>query len=830
MIVRYDSLNRFEIPKMYLCSPGSRYSNGHISGVTGILTETSDEELVLNFNAISELNFRAKRVHREDPEENAYMFMLYKALQNRRMIFMDDIGYFIVTHITDGYEDGLYYKDVKAESCEVEIQNKMIPFVNDGTYQFMQLLEMIIRVIPGWTIGHVDAAVAAKYRTFEDISTEKNCLGFMLEDMQDAYECIFAFDCINRIANVYDQNNYVVQTSVHITRDDIINSIEISEESGDLYTAISVLGDDELNIAPVNPLGTNVIYNFDYYIPWMSEELQQRVQSWKTLLNNSLSTYYNANLSYYDLLTAQSNGQSNLSKLETQLTMYRRCRANIIAESDTSQVEGYNKVIVDNGGTPIEIGEDLAATLNAIDELIALAEDEYTQTQDELTAISNQIPDVRAQITEIHNAVNIDSYFVEITTEMAIVDGEEVTVETRDTHLLDELMNYIYEGSYSDEYIAVTDIMTYAEKFQQMKTLYDRAVARLERVSQPTQEFSIDVENFIFVKDFEAYSEQLETGCLINVELDDNDIAMLFLSTITVNYDDSTLSLTFGNRFSKFDPKALFENALGNIQKSANTLNYIKEILYPIKNGEFNAMKEAIENSRTLAKNAALASSNEEVVIDDTGYTGRKMLENGSYDPHQVKLTGTNLVFTDDAWETCKVALGQLLFGDGTATYGINAQAIIGELILGNSLRILDNNGNDLLTVVDGKIATSMEDVDGRISQIEQTSGQVEIRIQSLEAQESDPDHVTTATNRYTFNDDGLSIHRDGDEIENRIDNTGMYVNRGEDNVLIVNNEGVEAINIKANQYLIVGGITRFEPYNDTASNERRTACFYIGG
>ena len=830
MIARFDSLNRFEVPKMYLCSPGSTYNNGIINGVSGILTETSDEELVLNFNAISELNFRAKRVHYDDPEENAYAFSIYKSIQNRRMIFLDDVGFFSITQITDGFSDGVYYKDVKAESCEVEIQNKMLPFVNDGTYQFMQILEVIIRAIPLWSIGHVDDTVAEKYRTFEDIGTDINCLGFMVENMQDAYECIFSFDCVNRVVNVYDQNNYVMSTSIHITKDDVINSIEISEDSGDLYTAISVLGDEELNIAPVNPLGTSTIYNFDYYIPWMSAELQSRVTSWKALISSSETSYYNANLSYYNLLTQRSTKEANLSKLETQLTMYRRCRENIIAESDTSQVSGYNTVIVDNGGTPIEIGEDIATTVAAIDDLIAIAENEYSTTQSELTTINNQISVLREQISAIQSAVNMENYFVTVTTHTEIIDGESVVIEDRDTHLLDELMNYIYEGSYTDEYITVTDVMTYSEKFEQMKTLYDRAIGRLERVSQPSQEFSIDVENFIFVKDFQSYSEQLETGCLINVELEDDDVAMLFLSSITVNYDDGTLKLTFGNRFTKFDPKALFENALGDIQKSANTLNYIKEVLYPIKNGEFNEMKEAIENSRTLTKNAALASSNEEVVIDDTGYTGRKMLENGRYDPHQVKLTGTNLVFTDDAWDTCKVALGQLIMGEGTSAYGINAEMLIGDLIMGNNLQIVDNNGNDILTVVDGMINTSISDVNGRLSQIEQTADQVEIRVQSLENEDREQDHITTAVNRYTFNDSGLTIHRDGDEIENKIDNTGMYVNRGEDNVLTVNNEGVEAINIRANQFLIIGGVARFEQYNDASLNENRTACFYIGG
>lgn len=276
-------------------------------------------------------------------------------------------------------------------------------------------------------------------------------------------------DCVNRIINVYDQNNYVVQTSVHITKDDVINSIEISEESGDLYTAISVLGDEELNIAPVNPLGANVIYNFDYYIPWMSAELQDRINAWKALVAESTEDYYDANLAYYTLLTSQSNKQANLNKLDVQLTMYRRCRDNIVAESSTDQVEGFNKVIVDNGGTPIEIAEDIAETIAAIDDLIALAEDEYTNTQTDLTEIENQLSELRATITSIRNSVNIEQFFVDTTERVVIVDGNETTTEDRDTHLLDELTNYIYEGAYTDEYIAVTDTMTYSEKFSQMK-------------------------------------------------------------------------------------------------------------------------------------------------------------------------------------------------------------------------------------------------------------------------------------------------------------------------------------------------------------------------
>jgi hypothetical protein len=91
------------------------------------------------------------------------------------------------------------------------------------------------------------------------------------------------------------------------------------------------------------------------------------------------------------------------------------------------------------------------------------------------------------------------------------------------------------------------------------------------------------------------------------------------------------------------------------------------------------------------------------------------MLNDGTYDPRQVKLTGKSLVFTDDAWETCKVAIGQILLGDGTTTYGINAETIIGDLIIGNQLVIKDNDGNDLFTVIDNRIASEVSTISTRL-------------------------------------------------------------------------------------------------------------------
>lgn len=815
MIVKYSSLNRLERPKFTLCNPGSIYHNGMLTKIVGMLVDTSDEEIVFNFNATSELNLRVSRVSRENTEDNAYVHSLYKAIKNRRLLFVDDIGFFMITNVEDGTDKGIPYKDVTAKTIDIEIEQKMVPYIEDGTYKFTDtddgaskgILNLIVETLPLWTIGYVDETVAEKYRTFEDVEVATNCLSFLLEDVQDAYECIIVFDNIHRIINVYAQDNYVRETDIHITKEDLISSLDVTENADDLYTAITVLGDDNVTISAINPLGTNTLYDFSYYFDWMDAGLGEKVRLWQEAVNEQRQPYYELNLEYYRELANASSLEMEIEKYNTQIKMYQRCRDNIVAENGVNEntVASYNQAIVEAGGEEITISSEISSTLAHIDELIAECENAQNSVRLQLKNIQSMCETMLNNIQAVRDSLAFDTYF------------------TQDEYA--ELCHYVFEGEYTDDYVVITDIMTYDEKFEQMHTLYDRAMSNLVRVSQPTQEFNIDTESFIFCKEFEHFAEQLETGCLINVELEVNDVAQLFLSSLTINYDDHKMSMTFGNRFNKFDTKTLFEDVLGKISKSANTLAYVKEVLYPIKNGEFNAVKDALRTSRNLSASQALSSTNEEVVIDSSGYTGRQLLAGGRYDPRQVKLTGKSMVFTNDSWNSCKVAIGELLFGNGESAYGVNAESIIGDMILGNNIRILDNEGNDLFTVVDGMIKSSVNEVSGnvaKLTEIIQGSDGILIRVQSLE-NGKEVDSVTTSTG-YTFNEDGLTIYKDGEEIKSLLNNKGLYVTRSDEDVLTANNTGVNALNLSARQFLVIGKNSRFEDCGDN-----RTGCFWMG-
>lgn len=108
-------------------------------------------------------------------------------------------------------------------------------------------------------------------------------------------------------------------------------------------------------------------------------------------------------------------------------------------------------------------------------------------------------------------------------------------------------------------------------------------------------------------------------------------------------------------------------------------------------------------------------------------------------------------------------------------------------------------------------------------------------------AQKSDLDKVTADTEKLkeevasgvssvsnavgTFNSDGLRISRTGSEMSTQITDNGMTVSRNEQQVLVANAQGVDAENLHATTYLIVGKYSRFEDYGDN-----RTGCFWIGG
>lgn len=105
------------------------------------------------------------------------------------------------------------------------------------------------------------------------------------------------------------------------------------------------------------------------------------------------------------------------------------------------------------------------------------------------------------------------------------------------------------------------------------------------------------------------------------------------------------------------------------------------------------------------------------------------------------------------------------------------------------------------------------------LTRVSQTADALSVELRKIG--ETGGGRVVTSTG-YTFDDAGLHIKKAGEEMENRLDHTGMQVSRGGDVILRADAAGVAATDVQVNNYLIVGSHARFQDYAGG------TGCFYL--
>ena len=122
----------------------------------------------------------------------------------------------------------------------------------------------------------------------------------------------------------------------------------------------------------------------------------------------------------------------------------------------------------------------------------------------------------------------------------------------------------------------------------------------------------------------------------------------------------------------------------------------------------------------------------------------------------------------------------------------------------------------------------SVEDANGNIvdilSKVEAVITPEEVELAIKKEIDNGIDKVTTSTG-FTFNEDGLTVSKSDSEMKTTITEDGMIVYKNDEAVLTANNIGVDATNLHATTYLIIGTNSRFEDFG-----EDRTGCFWIGG
>ncbi len=305
----FDIFNQPEINSIFLCKT-------NMEKLASIEKIIYDKELTLRFNSVSTFVFKIPKYRDYTKEDimciiNNVDIPVYSLFESKRLILIDNIGYFIITGTKETDDGSTPILTVECSSLESELMNKKMVVFQAGKVpvDITSLIAILQKdYIPNWSfIGVVPPGLlvgtdnVAIMRSF-DIA-DSNVYSFLINDFEKAFNAIVIFDRFSRSFYIETATSSDRKTTnIFLSHDNLIKTSELNEYSDEIVTAMYCYGGNNLDIRKVNPLGGDVIYNFDYYktTEWMTSTMINKLTSWETAINNE-------ELNVVDILTHYNN-------------------------------------------------------------------------------------------------------------------------------------------------------------------------------------------------------------------------------------------------------------------------------------------------------------------------------------------------------------------------------------------------------------------------------------------------------------------------------------------------------------------------------------------
>lgn len=221
--------------------------------------------------------------------------------------------------------------------------------------------------------------------------------------------------------------------------------------------------------------------------------------------------------------------------------------------------------------------------------------------------------------------------------------------------------------------------------------LYDYGLDCLEKVAWPSYSFSVDSINFLAIDDFIDFKKHLEFGQKIYLDLGHGKVITPLLIAVNVNFDDiANFSLEFGDRYTASDSVYSLVDMVSEGVSAGKSLDFSKFTYSAfVDSGADTRVKEFMDSALDVSKNAILSSEGQAVSWDSSGIHLRKWNDALSeYLPEQIRMINNSIVFTNDGWNSAKMAIGKFVDINLGEMWGVVAPALVGTLLAGENLVI----------------------------------------------------------------------------------------------------------------------------------------------
>ena len=435
-------------------------------------------EIKRGIKTVSEITFTVNKYYGEDNKLN----ILYDELKDERFIELDKDECYVIKNIVETNET---IKTVTAYSREKKL------FKNSAEFEDITLtlktpytdiegcfsLDELLYDETGWHIRYVSESVLYKSETIFDESTgefktsikkpyeEKlryqesvstNWYDFIDKDISEQFECFPVFNSYSKTIDLYsdeelgnidiDENGNKIEKiqkpELMLSYDNYLKSIEVTSNTEEIITRLKLSGNEDLTISEINPSGETFIEDFSFFIDSreMSDELISALESYYIMVKKRAGDWNR-------LRTSKKEKESEMTAKKTELLIvYSKIKSFEFAMEQSSD-EGFNARQQEE--------------LNKLNDKRVLLERDINNLNDEIILLQQSIENIN-KLCKKKYATNDNGVLI------------------FNENLLDELKDFIYQDSYSND--AITEA----------STLMQVGTTQLKRKGVPTKSWSVD--------------------------------------------------------------------------------------------------------------------------------------------------------------------------------------------------------------------------------------------------------------------------------------------------------------------------------------------------
>ncbi len=265
--------------------------------------------------------------------------------------------------------------------------------------------------------------------------------------------------------------------------------------------------------------------------------------------------------------------------------------------------------------------------------------------------------------------------------------------------LWQELMSFRRDDTYQNNNY-ISDGLNDAELIENAQDFYEAAMKEVRKSAELQSTLSGKLQNFLVMPEFQDIASHIKLGNKIYLEID-GKVYQLRLISYEIDYSRvDNIDIAFSDVIKAGDLASDIKSILDQAQSVASSYN--ATIHQANKGSRADAMLNnwVLNGLDLTAKKIVNTADNQNMVLDETGMYMRRSLDfEDGFSPEQVKIINSGLYYTTDAWETVKAGVGRFKYihpetGNEITDFGVIANTVMGDLIIGNKLNIYNSNGS----------------------------------------------------------------------------------------------------------------------------------------